>query len=623
MCKSVFLLSVVAVLTVGAPDWQAVRAQQTPVAQQKPAAEQSGGQKQAGAEQQPGAQRPPGEWQYDEQGGFIAPMEINAEVESDIRTLVVMAAVNMAGFDAETAGQPISPARTQLRKDLAAMDPELKARLAAYYKSHRRPGVEETADVLRYEALSLVMDQAPDFVIYQVAALPDDLRPLADFAPLVKEFFAKSGIRQVLGKYVRSADSYAALYRRPVGGAIFSTLNYFHTSPDTIISVESHVLDPKTGAQVSSVRSRTRYVFVIMDPLGPFGASMVRNDILNKRDDKSRRKVGDDYIVVIGPSRVAITDGLRELLIRFAIDPMLERHLKTSTEYKDQISKLVASVSGSEREYQSSVYLVMRESLAAAAEARMRRIWSGGPGQYSEDDAVFDLAAAYKHGAVLSFHFYDSLRGYEKVGIGFEDFLDQMLATTDFGLEAGRPKEFAPIVARVTEARAHMAHPVAGATGPEAGSAPDRDPEITEKVLLSDNLIRQRHFAEARPYLEAILAAQPNNARAIYGMAQVVNEMQSAAESDPKADENDKIQAQHDRLEQATKLYQRAIELASPQTERWLIQWSHVFLGRIMDFQDFRADALDEYGKAIALGDLPGGAYKEAMDGKEHPFGQK
>src|SRR5580704_7826316 len=116
MCKSVFLLSVVAVLTVGAPDWQAVRAQQTPVAQQKPAAEQSGGQKQAGAEQQPGAQRPPGEWQYDEQGGFIAPMEINAEVESDIRTLVVMAAVNMAGFDAETAGQPISPARTQLRK---------------------------------------------------------------------------------------------------------------------------------------------------------------------------------------------------------------------------------------------------------------------------------------------------------------------------------------------------------------------------------------------------------------------------------------------------------------------------------------------------------------------------
>jgi tetratricopeptide (TPR) repeat protein len=623
MCKSVFLLSVVAVLAAGAAGWQSVSAQQTPGSQQRPAADQSSGQKPAGAGQQPGAQKGPPESQYDEQGGFIAPMEINAEVESDIRTLVVMAAVNMAGFDAETPGQSISPARTQLRKDLAAMDPELKARLAAYYKSHRRPGVEETADVLRYEALSLVMDQPPDFVIYQVAALPDDLRPLADFAPLVKEFFAKSGIRQVLAKYVMSADSYAVAYRRPVGGAIYSTLNYFHTSPDTIISVVSHSVDPKTGAQVSSTRSRTRYVFVIMDPLGPFGASMVRNDILNKRDDKSRRKVGDDYIVVIGPSKVAITDGLREVLIRFAIDPMLERHLKTSTEYKDQISKLVASVAGAEREYQSSVYLVMRESLATAAEARMRRIWSGRPGQYSEDDAVFDLAAAYRHGAVLSFHFYDALKGYEKVGIGFEDFLDQMLATTDFGLEASRPKEFAPIVARVTLARAHMSHSVAGATGPEAGSAPDGDPEITEKVLLSDNLIRQRHFTEARPYLEAILAAQPNNARAVYGMAQVVNEMPSAAESDPKADENDKIQGQHDRLEQAAKLYQRAIELASPQTERWLIQWSHVFLGRIMDFQDFRGDALEEYGKAIALGDLPGGAYREAMDGKEHPFGQK
>lgn len=554
--------------------------------------------------------------------GFIAPIEINANVESDIRTLVVMAAINMAGFDAETGGQPLSAARAQLRKDLASIDPDLKARLGAYYRSHRRPGTEETADVLRYEALSLVMDQPPDFTIYEVAALPDDLRPLADFVPLVREFFAKSGIRQVLLKYIKAADAYAVAYRKPVGGSIYTTLNYFHTSPDTIISVQSYSVDPKTKAQVTTTHSRTRYVFVVMDPFGPFGGSMVRNDILDKKDDKSRRKVGDDYIVVIGPSKVASLDGLREVLIRFAIDPMLERHLKTYVDYKDQIAKLVSSVPGVEREYQTSAYLVVRESLAKAAEARMRRL-SPAASQYSEDDAIFDLAAAYKSGAVLVFHFYEALQGYEKVGIGLEDFLDQMLATTDFGQEAKRSKAFGPIVARVSEARARLGHSVAGTTGPEAGSTPDRDPEVTEKVLMSDSLIRQRRFAEARPYLEAILKAQPNNARAVYGMAQIVNESPSAAEADPKADENDKIQAQHDRLEQAAKLYQKAIDLASPESERWLIQWSHVFLGRILDFQDFREDALAEYNKAIALGDVPGGAYKEATEGKDHPFGQK
>jgi len=99
--------------------------------------------------------------------------------------------------------------------------------------------------------------------------------------------------------------------------------------------------------------------------------------------------------------------------------------------------------------------------------------------------------------------------------------------------------------------------------------------------------------------------------------------MPSAAEIDPKAEENDKIQAQHDRLEQAMKLYNKAIKHASATSEGWLIQWSHVFVARILDFEEFRNDAVAEYERAIALGDLPNGAYKEALEGKQKPFGQK
>jgi hypothetical protein len=54
-----------------------------------------------------------------------------------------------------------------------------------------------------------------------------------------------------------------------------------------------------------------------------------------------------------------------------------------------------------------------------------------------------------------------------------------------------------------------------------------------------------------------------------------------------------------------------------------LIQWSHVFLGRILDFQEFRADAIAEYEKAVELGDFPNGAYKEALEGRQRPYGQK
>ncbi len=164
--------------------------------------------------------------------------------------------------------------------------------------------------------------------------------------------------------------------------------------------------------------------------------------------------MGDDYIVIIGPSRIVNTDGIRQALIRFMIDPMIERHLKSSLEYRDQIVKLASGVPTAQKQFGSSVYLITRESLAQAAESRLRRIAATrGGNAYSEDDAVYDLAQAYLRGAVLSFHFYDQLKGLEEAGINIEAFFDQMVATTKFEREAERTKEFEPVVARVSAAR--------------------------------------------------------------------------------------------------------------------------------------------------------------------------
>jgi tetratricopeptide (TPR) repeat protein len=557
--------------------------------------------------------------------GFITPSEANVRIEADARTFVVMAALNMAGFDYETGGQPLSAARAELRKDLAKLDPQVREKLAAYYKAHRRPGVEEAADAARYVALSLMMTAPPAFTVYQSPErpIPQDLQPLLDFIPLLREFYVKSGIRALVPKYVSIGDAYTAAYRVPVGELIYEVLDYFHTVPETVISMRPLVVktispDAATKQKTTIVsRNRTRQVFVIPEPLAAMDTSTVRGDILNQKEDLLSRRIGDDYIVIVGPSRTVATDAVRQAMIRFVIDPLVERHLKVSLGYKDPILKLVASVPTAAREYTSSVYLVVRESLAQAAEARMRRMRSiATRGTYSEDDAMYDVAQAYLGGAVLSFHFYNALSGLEKVGISLEDFFDEMIATTNFEREVGRGKEFEPLVARVV---ANRAKPAKSTTRDDVSVG-----SLASKILASDDLIRQKRFTEARATLSDVLTLQPNNARALYGMAQITTQTASAVEMNPKSDENDKIQAQHDRLEQAIKLYRRAIESASRDSERWLIQWSHVFLGRIFDFQEFRADAIGEYEKAIALGpDIPNGAYKEAVEGKERPFGQK
>lgn len=560
--------------------------------------------------------------------GFIIPADANVRIDADARTFVVMAAVNVAGFDYETAGQPLSPARAELRKDLAKLDPAVKDKLAAFYKAHRRAGVDEAADAARYQALSLLMTEPPAFNIYQSneRAIPEDIHPLIDFVPLVREFYLKSGIRELFPKYLAIAEVYAAAYRTPVGELIYEVLGYFHAAPETVISMRPLVVrstnpDFKKDQATVYARNRTRQVFIVTDPMAAIDTSTVRGDFLNQKEDLLSRRVGDDYNVIVGPSRAIAADPIRQALIRFVIDPMVERHLRQSLEYKDQILKLVASAPGASRQYTTSVYLIIRESLAQATEIRIHRLRAMQQrGAYGDDDASYDLAQAYLHGAVLSFHFYESLMALEKVGIGIEDFFDQMLATAKFDREGARVKELEPLIARVSANRSKASK----TTSNEGAAAEAVMGAMALKILRSDDLIRGKRFAEARSLLEEVLAVEPNNARALYGMAQVLTSLNSAVELDPKADENDKIQAQHDRLEQAIKLYNRAIENALKDSERWLVQWGHVFLGRIYDFQEFRGDAIAEYEKAIALGpDIPNGAYKEALEGKERPYGQK
>jgi tetratricopeptide (TPR) repeat protein len=570
--------------------------------------------------------------QATEEAGFIPPSDVNVRIEPDVRTLVVMAAINVAGFDYEPQGQKLSPARAELRKDLANLNPQIKQELSQFYKAHRRPDVDEAVDAQRYAALSLLMTQPPAFSVYtrddnndgRPDNIPEDLQPLVKdgFVSLVSRFYTTSGIKELLPKYVRVGQTYSNLYRRPVGEMIYKTLEYFHTKPETIVTMRPLVVETKApdgGAKRETQRmisrTRTRQVFIIPDPLASLEASVIRDDLLNQKDEILARRVGDDYTLIIGPSTTPNRAAIRAALIRFVVDPMVERHLKTSLEYKDQILHLMAAVPTASKYLGPSVYLVLRQSLASAAEARMRRIQAAETGgAYSEDDAVYDLAQNYLRGAVLVFHFYESLKGFEQVGINIEDYFDQMLATTKFDREAKRASEFEPVVARVSAARK--------TTGAKPASEAEPGTAVS-KIVLSDDLIRQRRYDEARPLLEEVLAAQPNNARALYGLAQILRQVPSPAENDSKAEENDRIQAQYNRLQQAMKLYQKAIDNASKDTELWLIQWSYVSIGRIFDFQEFRADALAEYEKAIALGDLPNGAYKEALEGKQRPFGQK
>jgi tetratricopeptide (TPR) repeat protein len=139
-----------------------------------------------------------------------------------------------------------------------------------------------------------------------------------------------------------------------------------------------------------------------------------------------------------------------------------------------------------------------------------------------------------------------------------------------------------------------------------------RVPPIAEQLRQADGFIQERKFEQAQALLGDVVKQHPNNARALYGLAQVVSQVASQIDPAKSADQEAAWEQLMTQLEQAVQLYRRAIAAASAQEEKWLISQAHVAIGKILDFAGEREAAVAEYQKAVELGDVPGGAYVQA-----------
>ena len=109
----------------------------------------------------PGAQRP----QAPEQTRPAAPFELSeygVSVAPDARLVIVMAALDAAGFDPTPAGKEPSPFRLLVRKDQANLDAGLRERLKAFFDRNKLPAPATAADqAARYVSLAYALGAPP------------------------------------------------------------------------------------------------------------------------------------------------------------------------------------------------------------------------------------------------------------------------------------------------------------------------------------------------------------------------------------------------------------------------------------------------------------------------------
>ncbi len=565
------------------------------------------------------------------QGASFEISEYGVDFQADQRLIVVMAALDAAGFDPTPAGREPSGFRLKLRKDMAGLDSDLRARLKNFFDRNRVSGAATPADqAARYISLALALGPAPAFEApARDNDMPAGLLEVLDFAPLVHEFYRRSGIDEHMVEYVRAYQAEGDRLRAPATEMVRGLLTYLHTRPITVSSERVEVKTPSAkkdnkGGKTYSFRQKDRRFLILPDLLAPRGAI-------------NFRIIGDDYYAIVPEGTDPASSELRRAYLQYVIDGLVLRFNKEVAQRRDAIKQLLAERTKAGASVSPDVFLSVSRSLVTAADARydeMRRLEvlaQSSRGQLAaakteadrtaivknaqievkaiQDETVARLAEEYEKGAVLTFYFSDQLKGIESAGFDLANFFPDMIASFDPLRESRRPSEYAETVQRANvnrEARA-AARKAQAELNANAEANNTRDAALVKDLAVVEETLRRKDYNDAENRLKQLLASYPGEPRIFFALGRAA----SLAAMDATDEE---IQAQ--RLNRALGQYRLAIAAASPETDKAILSRAHESMGRINAFLDNSAEAAKAFDEAIKLGDVRGGAYREALEGK-------
>jgi hypothetical protein len=559
-------------------------------------------------------------------------------VQPDARLIIVMAALEAAGFDPTPPGKAPSPFRTVLRKDQVNLDADLRQRLKNFYERNQRraPAIpiddatRAALEAARYVSLAYAMGQpplldAPD----RSEDLPAGVLEVLDFAPLVREFYRKSGMEERLISYLRAYQAESDRLRPPTAEMVRSVLSYLHTRPITVSNERVRVKRPDKkdkNVVAYTTREHERHFHIVPDLLAAPGAI-------------NFRVIADDYYAVVPEGTDPTSSELRRGFLQFVIDPLILKFNREIATQRDQIKQLIDARTKAGATASPDVFIVVGKSLVAAADARYLeaiRLESVTQNQRARlqqakddaarsvianeaqaaraaigDETIAELAEEYENGAVLAFFFADQLRDFQSSGFDIANFVGDMMTGIDAGKEAKRLEAIAAARDRAVAAR--KAHPhysvwlIDPSTEARAAVEVSRNATLLKGLAEVEKLLQTRHYEEAESQLKSLLQDNPGDARLLFALGRTASLWARDTTDDAQ---------QTERLNRALANYRLAVAAANPEIDQALLSHAHESMGRILAFLERNDEALKEFDAAIKVGPVTGGAYNDAVAGK-------
>ena len=565
--------------------------------------------------------------------------EVGVQVQPEPRLIIMMAALDAAGFDPTPKGEDPSVFRAQVRKDQASLDPDLKKRMVSFFERNKlRAGGKElppAQQAARYVSLAYALGNAPAFEApARTDDLPGGLLEVLDFAPLVREFYRKSGIDERMPVYMRMYQAEGDRLRRPTIAMVRNVLSYLNTRPITSTIERIPVAAPTTKKKDVPIKYETRehvrHFVIVPDLLAAPGAI-------------NFRVIADDYFMTVpycdetkyycpGRDNNPASPELRRAYIQYVIDPLVIRFNREIIARKEQIKQLLDARTAAGGEVSPDILLTVSRSLTAATDARLEETTrldamtrearnrldktadAAGRAEITKsletarlalaDEVTAELAESYESGAVLDFYFAEQLRGVESSGFDISNSLADMINSFDPAREAKRLEEADAARKRAMVARkareSQEDNSAAIAALPNAA--------LVKQLLDVDEMVRLKNYAAAEERLLALLRESPNEARIYFALGETASLSAVGTTDEDLRDQ---------RLNKALTNYRNAIRISTPDTDRCLLARAHEAMGRILKFQDQKEEALKEFDTVLHSSDTSCDAYGRAVAGKK------
>jgi hypothetical protein len=558
--------------------------------------------------------------------------EYGVKIEPDKRLIVVMAALHSAGVETVLTerGNEFSK---KLKADVVLTDENLRLKMKAFFDSYksRQPAETSTAQLIA-PFVSLAYALSPDLTApARTEDLPADLLDVLDFAPMVNEFYQKTNFAAKLPEYLQLYQAEGAKMKLPVSQMVVDLLAYLNTKPITVsferVKVETtDPKNPKKKVQGTKVVEHERRFFIVPDLLATNGTVNFRN-------------IRDEYYAIVPPNTNFSVSEARRAFLQFVLDPLVLKNANDILPLRDKIRDLLNERRKSNPNISPDFFLAVMRSLVAAVDSKeiefqkvqyatdlaRRKIDTTQTPEAKKavvaqlakdkqdyaDETAMELSQAYERGAILAFYFADQLKGLENSGFTIDGTFKDMITSLDAGKEKNRLTEYAEARKRGLMVREERRKNAAAMMAKNQQSV-EKIRQLKAKLDPVEVLIKNKEFGEADTQLKKLLDEFPGESSIFYALGRVAS-LSAATTSSGGAGTFDEG-LRDKRLEDAKLYYGNAIRSANEETDPALLQLSYFALGRIHEFYEETAKALESYQKAVAIGRLnQGGAYLESV----------